>query len=407
MDGNIVFYIHGSTIEYGGTLFDAGELTTDILNLAPREYAPLQDQLQHIQSLARQYESTQERGIWWELNGCLMELRSQMMKYQVFQVLLRDDEQFLNEAQQYTEQLTFIPDQEMECPMTTLEQWEAAAAQKEENQSIPPQLLIYPGSRREKWLYYRKQIDRCQRYLEEVAAFNPTVHNFINFVLSKLEHNSSENYAAALYQFYNDERLVEKLIVNPTGLEHSFYQKYDHCVVSYVPRELPDGKFAICQEHTTDSLQMLLKADYMTALNVGYNIRRCIVCKKYFLVRSGAHVLYCEGRCPLDERFTCRQYGSYEIQKELARDVPKIKAKITAFNRIRKDYQRGIITEEEMRRLKDAVRDRLFDALSSPDISNEAFERSISSQHLYSICRVARQARPRGRPRKAKDGDGA
>lgn len=195
--------------------------------------------------------------------------------------------------------------------------------------------------------------------------------------------------------------------MNPTGLEHSFYQKYDHCVVSYVPRELPDGKFAICQEHTTDSLQMLLKADYMTALNTGYNIRRCIVCKKYFLVRSGAHVLYCEGRCPLDERFTCRQYGSYEIQKELARDVPKIKAKITAFNRIRKDYQRGIITEEEMRRLKDAVRDRLFDALSSPDISNEAFERSISSQHLYSICRVARQARPRGRPRKAKDGDGA
>ena len=39
MDGDIVFYIHGSTVEYGGTLFDAGELTTDILNLGPREYA--------------------------------------------------------------------------------------------------------------------------------------------------------------------------------------------------------------------------------------------------------------------------------------------------------------------------------------------------------------------------------
>lgn len=51
MNGDIVFYIHGSTIEYSGTLFDAGELTTDILNLAPREYTPLHDQLQHIQSL--------------------------------------------------------------------------------------------------------------------------------------------------------------------------------------------------------------------------------------------------------------------------------------------------------------------------------------------------------------------
>lgn len=166
---------------------------------------------------------------------------------------------------------------------------------EEESQPIPVNLLIYPGSRKEKWLYYRKQITRYQRHLEEVAVFNPTIRNFIKFILSKLEHNSSENYAAALYQFYHDERLAEKLIANPTGLEHTFYQKYDHCVVSYVPQELPDGRFAVCQEHTTDSLQMLLKADYMTALNVGCNIRRCIVCKNYFLVRSGTHVLYCEG----------------------------------------------------------------------------------------------------------------
>lgn len=407
MDGDIVFYIYGSTIEYGGTLFDAGELTTDLLNLGPREYASFYDQLQYILSLARQYESTQDRGVWWELNGYLIELRRQLRKYRVFQILLRDDQKLFQEAQHYTEQFSFLSEEELDCSMTSLEQWGAAAEQVEENQTISPHLFIYPGSRKEKWLHYRKQIDRYQHYLEEAAAFNHTIRNFINFILSKLEHNSSENYAAALYQFYNDESLVEKLIANPISPEHSFYQKYDHCVVSYVPQKLPDGKFAICQEHTTDSLQMLLKADYMTALNVGYNIRRCIVCKNYFLVRSGVHVLYCEGSCPLDERFTCRQYGSYEVQKELSRDVPKIKAKITAFNRIRKDYQRGIITEEEMRRLKDAVRDRLFDALSSPDISNEDFEHSISSQHLYPLCGVARQAKPRGRPRKTKDGDGA
>lgn len=81
MDGDIVFYIHGSTIEYGGTLFDAGELTTDILNLGPREYAPLHNQLQHILSLAQQYEDTQDRSVWWELNCRLLELRNQMTKY--------------------------------------------------------------------------------------------------------------------------------------------------------------------------------------------------------------------------------------------------------------------------------------------------------------------------------------
>lgn len=63
------FTFTAARIEYGGTLFDAGELTTDILNLGPKEYAPLYDQLQHIMSLAQQYEDTQDRSVWWELNA--------------------------------------------------------------------------------------------------------------------------------------------------------------------------------------------------------------------------------------------------------------------------------------------------------------------------------------------------
>ena len=51
--------------------------------------------------------------------------------------------------------------------------------------------------------------------------------------------------------------------------------------------------------------------------------------------------------------------------------------------------------------------DKLFDALSSPDISNEDFKQSISSEHLYPLFGIARQANPRGRPRKVKDGDDA
>ena len=40
MYGEIVFYTHGSTIEYGGEIFPAGELTADILNFAPEDYPP-------------------------------------------------------------------------------------------------------------------------------------------------------------------------------------------------------------------------------------------------------------------------------------------------------------------------------------------------------------------------------
>ena len=49
---------------------------------------------------------------------------------------------------------------------------------------------------------------------------------------------------------------------------------------------------------------------------------------------------------------------------------------------------------------------KLFDALNSPDVSNEDFKQSISSERLYPLFGIARQANPRGRPRKVKGGDG-
>ena len=103
MYGEIVFYTHGSTIEYGGEIFPAGELTADILNFAPEDYRPIQRLLDRMKELSKQYEDTLDRGVWWELNNQLIELRSQLMRYRVFQILLREDDQFLNETQQYTE----------------------------------------------------------------------------------------------------------------------------------------------------------------------------------------------------------------------------------------------------------------------------------------------------------------
>ena len=59
------------------------------------------------------------------------------------------------------------------------------------------------------------------------------------------------------------------------------------------------------------------------------NIRRCIICGRYFLLKSGVHALYCEGACPHAPGYTCRQFGSVEVQKELAKDIPKVKVKVS------------------------------------------------------------------------------
>ena len=263
------------------------------------------------------------------------------------------------------------------------------------------------GPTKDAWRDYKKYIRRYETYLHDIRAFNGTIRNFISFSLSKLKHNSPEDYAAALYGFYNDERIAEKLIVNPIRNNGDCYTPHDVYELSYVPRPLPDGSVAICQEHVTDSLQALMKADYMLALNSGHNIRRCIICGRYFLLKSGVHALYCEGACPHAPGYPCRQFGTVELQKELAKDIPKVKVKVTAFARITKDMQRGTISQEDARKAKDYVRDLLYDALRDANISVEAFEQRISSERVYQHCGITRTANPRGRPPKEKAGEQA
>ena len=161
---------------------------------------------------------------------------------------------------------------------------------------------------------------------------------------------------------------------------------------------------AICQEHVTDSLQALMKADYMLALNSGHNIRRCIICGKYFMLKSGVHALYCEGACPHAPGYTCRQFGTVEVQKELAKNNPKVKAKLTAFSRITKDMQQGSYLSGGCQKSQGSCARPALRCAAQPDISVEEFSEQISTAQVYEYCRITRVSKPRGRPPKAKAG---
>ncbi len=327
MDGEIVFYTHDDSLELNGTLLSAGEMTVDMLNLTPDEYAVMYETF----TCAKASE-----------DDCELDALEELLRRHTLFVLLAP--------------------------------WRGED--------------------------FQHRLTRYERYLHDIRVFNTTIQNFIQHVISHLLKNNPENYAAALYDFYTDPRMVEKLIVTPLNHGTDCYTTRDSYALSYVPREMADGRFAICQEHSTDSVQAVLKADYMHALIAGRNILRCKVCGKYFLLKGGAHALYCEGACPYDSRFTCRQFGTHEVQKELARDIPKLRIKRTAFERITKDMRRGAITREEARAAKDDVRDMLYDALRRSDLPLEAFEQAVSSAAVYARCGITRKAKPRGRPKK-------
>ena len=427
MDGSIIFYIYDKCIELNGKQFSAGELTADFLNISSDEYYQMHRCMTPITELSEEYEKSKGKDRLWEINNNMEQLCNLLRRYTVFNVLLGEDEEiffsvFRRLTEQYDlfsaaertaskserlQQIRFLADKffcREDDSSERVDLFALHTTDDENKAAFFNELYRMLGVTGEAWSQYKEHIERYKSYLHDIRAFNGTICNFINFRLSKLEHNSPEDYAAALYAFYNDERTAEKLIVNPIRNNGDCYRLYDDYNLSYVPRELLDGKVVISQKHMTDSVQALLKADYMLALNSGYNIRRCVVCNRYFLLKSGAHALYCDGASPYDPRYSCRQFGTFEIQKELARDNPKIAAKNRAFARIDQDRKRGNISRDDCRKVKDHVRDMLYEALRTADYSVDEFERKLESDSLYKACNVQRVKKARGRPR-VKDGD--
>lgn len=427
MDGSIIFYIYDKCIELNGKQFSAGELTADFLNISSDEYYQMHRCINHITELSEEYDKSKGKDTLWEINNNMEQLCNLLRRYTVFNVLLGEEEEiFFSVFRRLTEQYDLFSASERTVSKSErlrqiksladkffcreddsserLDLFALHTTDDENTAAFFNELYRMLGVTGEAWSQYKEHIERYKTYLHDIRAFNGTIRNFINFRLSKLEHNSLEDYAAAIYAFYNDERTAEKLIVNPIRNNGDCFRLYDDYNLSYVPRELPDGKVVISQKHMTDSVQALLKADYMLALNSGYNIRRCVVCNRYFLLKSGVHALYCDGASPYDPRYSCRQFGTFEIQKELARDNPKISAKNRAFARIDQDRKRGNISREDCRKVKDYVRDMLYEALRTADYSVDELERKLESDNLYKACNVQRVKKARGRPR-AKDGD--
>ena len=262
MEGSIVFYTYGSTLELYGQQFTAGMLTADLLNLSPDEYRPMSKRMKQVTSLAEEYEQSGSIELWWKLNEELAALCRVLRRYAVFRLLLDESEDaFFSVIREVTGQFDLFPKEEHEpseeIQRKRLERVANEISARSETVKDVPLDLFHPseaalekgdafyyemlraiGPTKDAWRDYKKYIRRYETYLHDIRAFNGTIRNFISFSLSKLKHNSPEDYAAALYGFYNDERIAEKLIVNPIRNNGDCYTTHDAYELSYVPRTL-------------------------------------------------------------------------------------------------------------------------------------------------------------------------
>ena len=243
------------------------------------------------EKLEKDYEYVRKSELWWKLNDEMEQLCQELRRYTVFR-LLPDDcyDAFFSVIREITGQFSLFPpeehslseydqtkllsasaeeffqsddgDSDPEISLGLLDLFRRREGSEEKGELFYYEMFRLLGACEDTWSAYKKYIDRYMMYLHDIRAFVPTIRNFIKFILSTLTTNGPESYAAALYGFYNDDRTAEKLIVNPITYHGDCYRRHDEYMLSYVPRELPDGSMAICQEHVTDSLQALMKADF-------------------------------------------------------------------------------------------------------------------------------------------------
>lgn len=173
-------------------------------------------------------------------------LCQELHRYTVFRLLLDEsDDAFFSVIREVTGQFSLFPTEKHEPPEDEQIERIRTAAEKffklSEEDTLPeedalwkPLDLFRPseadaemgeafyyemfrilGETEGTWDTYRKYIDRYEMYLHDIRAFNGTIRNFIKFTISKLKTNGPESYAEALYGFYNDDRIAEKLIINP------------------------------------------------------------------------------------------------------------------------------------------------------------------------------------------------
>lgn len=103
----ILYCVGNKTIEINGEEFSLGELTTEVLNLPRNDYLEMKNMLDSAIQKTYKYETSQNLKDWFEANEDFIVLDNLMSKHKIFS-LLKEDNNILEEARQFTHSFLFL-----------------------------------------------------------------------------------------------------------------------------------------------------------------------------------------------------------------------------------------------------------------------------------------------------------
>jgi hypothetical protein len=352
----ISFYISGNRIEVTNQSFWLGELTTDILDIRPDEFSVMYTLTKNMRRILNHVETRCDRDEMRSLTVWARELHSMLMKRKLFQLISQP-----------------MPFDEMD------KLYEFECEEKIQQSKL------------QAWQEFFPPVEKLCDIVDDIYSFNETMFWFIDNFLMKLKKLDSENYAAALYDFYTQPGL-DKMMVNFIRNKNQTYTWFDTVAVQYVPREIPGNPahYAIYECYAVTYLQAFLKMDFMKAIINGHIIRRCKNCHHLFMLTKGYHTDYCDRPLPSNPKRNCRNQGAKNIAKEKAANNPMIRSYNRAYQRVTADKQRGRISMEDWKKAKRKILDLRDEAISGKH-SDRELDAMLQQEPLYASLSIIRK----------------
>ena len=353
MYDELSFYVSTGKMELFGEEYDIGQISADVLNVAPPTFNSMYLKELDAEKLLAEYEAHPSDESWEKLRAAFQELDEEINQVPVLKILNISHEE-------------------------------------------PPGLELPEKDRRFILCQYFK---KYRDFFDDIKAFNITIQRFVTHFLLALKHLSPESITQSLNDFFT---VYGDLTANPFN-DDVVYTFTDSVKLQFIPREYPEGsgQYKLCEYYITTNLQAFLKIDFYRAIEYGYHVRRCEYCHRYFLSRHAYHTKYCDKPAPDRPEYTCAQLGYHVLKKkERAGDSPKTQSLHRCDQRIAQDRVRGIITEEEADTLRKKARELHRAAVTHSGTSDSDFENQLRSENLYPLCGIKRKSGARGRPKK-------
>ncbi len=397
MFSDCVFWVKGDMIEVNGQKFMLGELSATCMNITPKEYEEIYDLYQSAkQVLDKEYNEKSAQWAmdmvgnwdeaefdadnlpdepeleytppgkeeWQNLNDILLKLCGMLLRHKIFQVLA--DPNYVKILEQF---------KNITGDMLTPETWKG----------------------------YVETAHILDPIINDIYNLNKTIYYFVTDNIMHLKKCDPENYAAAYYDFITAPN-AHKKIANPMNDPYMSYSFTDNLDMNLIPVEtaMGSGEYIIAEYYHAKRLQSLLKVDFFKGLMVGHQIRRCLNCNRFFIVKGGYKTKYCDMPSPENPNRTCNQIAfAKKKPKEKNADNPKYQSYQRCIARLTKSCQRGAVTEDEKRTLSAKAEELYHTAMTSPKFTNEEFEQQLSSASLYKLCGLTPPKK--GRPGKKND----